>query len=159
MLFRSPGGYYEYGLKSDKPFVACVVGRWKARLTKACGHAGSLSGSGDDAIAKEQWFMDYFGVDGIYTPQKPIFSKKGALVTNIAHIPEAVTKVMELNGQKPDFESKGSLALKCWFGNNQGLTLDRKSTRLNSSHKPISYAVFCLKKKKTEQEQKTQRNP
>src|SRR5690606_41887464 len=34
------------------------------------------------------------------------------------------------------------------------LTLDRKSTRLNSSHVKISYAVFCLKKKtnhKTEQ--------
>src|SRR5437773_9192490 len=28
-------------------------------------------------------------------------------------------------------------------------TLDRKSTRLNSSHITISYAVFCLKKKKT----------
>src|SRR5437667_3689592 len=28
--------------------------------------------------------------------------------------------------------------------------LDRKSTRLNSSHITISYAVFCLKKKKTE---------
>ena len=27
------------------------------------------------------------------------------------------------------------------------LRKDRKSTRLNSSHKPISYAVFCLKKK------------
>src|SRR4051794_41746128 len=27
-------------------------------------------------------------------------------------------------------------------------TLDRKSTRLNSSHPSISYAVFCLKKKK-----------
>src|SRR5438552_4968513 len=27
--------------------------------------------------------------------------------------------------------------------------LDRKSTRLNSSHQIISYAVFCLKKKKT----------
>src|SRR5204863_9281781 len=27
---------------------------------------------------------------------------------------------------------------------------DRKSTRLNSSHVEISYAVFCLKKKKTE---------
>src|SRR5256885_3164894 len=27
---------------------------------------------------------------------------------------------------------------------------DRKSTRLNSSHLVISYAVFCLKKKKTE---------
>src|SRR3712207_7137790 len=28
--------------------------------------------------------------------------------------------------------------------------LDRKSTRLNSSHANISYAVFCLKKKKTQ---------
>src|SRR5690606_41924587 len=28
-----------------------------------------------------------------------------------------------------------------------GLVLDRKSTRLNSSHVKISYAVFCLKKK------------
>src|SRR3712207_8447171 len=28
------------------------------------------------------------------------------------------------------------------------ITLDRKSTRLNSSHANISYAVFCLKKKK-----------
>src|SRR4051812_49759005 len=28
------------------------------------------------------------------------------------------------------------------------LVLDRKSTRLNSSHMSISYAVFCLKKKK-----------
>src|SRR5689334_23545042 len=27
--------------------------------------------------------------------------------------------------------------------------VDRKSTRLNSSHSSISYAVFCLKKKKT----------
>src|SRR2546430_3382506 len=27
--------------------------------------------------------------------------------------------------------------------------LDRKSTRLNSSHSQISYAVFCLKKKKS----------
>src|SRR5256886_10123864 len=28
--------------------------------------------------------------------------------------------------------------------------LDRKSTRLNSSHSQISYAVFCLKKKRTQ---------
>src|SRR2546427_1504734 len=40
---------------------------------------------------------------------------------------------------------------------------DRKSTRLNSSHSQISYAVFCLKKKKehftwSENEQEQQRN-
>src|SRR2546430_10785338 len=32
--------------------------------------------------------------------------------------------------------------------NAEGLLTDRKSTRLNSSHSQISYAVFCLKKKK-----------
>src|SRR2546427_9558820 len=31
------------------------------------------------------------------------------------------------------------------------LAIDRKSTRLNSSHSQISYAVFCLKKKKTKE--------
>src|SRR5258708_38915857 len=31
----------------------------------------------------------------------------------------------------------------------EGVSVDRKSTRLNSSHQIISYAVFCLKKKKT----------
>src|SRR5947209_13861861 len=34
-----------------------------------------------------------------------------------------------------------------------GALVDRKSTRLNSSHANISYAVFCLKKKKTKQKQ------
>src|SRR2546421_3401733 len=32
---------------------------------------------------------------------------------------------------------------------------DRKSTRLNSSHDQISYAVFCLKKKKRQSAQRT----
>src|SRR5699024_11926408 len=38
-----------------------------------------------------------------------------------------------------------------WFK----LEADRKSTRLNSSHVSISYAVFCLKKKKNKQTQHT----
>src|SRR5690625_5604683 len=40
-----------------------------------------------------------------------------------------------------------------WLINNQGYWVqDRKSTRLNSSHVAISYAVFCLKKKKKSKE-------
>src|SRR5438034_2361307 len=35
-----------------------------------------------------------------------------------------------------------------WLYQRQHYELDRKSTRLNSSHTVISYAVFCLKKKK-----------
>src|SRR3712207_7537760 len=37
-----------------------------------------------------------------------------------------------------------------------GLPGDRKSTRLNSSHANISYAVFCLKKKKMNNKEKEQ---
>src|SRR5438270_10451080 len=38
-------------------------------------------------------------------------------------------------------------ALHLAAGGHYHLQLDRKSTRLNSSHSQISYAVFCLKKK------------
>src|SRR2546421_5977813 len=40
------------------------------------------------------------------------------------------------------------LALALWAGVLLDALTDRKSTRLNSSHDQISYAVFCLKKKK-----------
>src|SRR5690349_22574619 len=40
-------------------------------------------------------------------------------------------------------ESRASRSFAPWAGH-----VDRKSTRLNSSHVEISYAVFCLKKKK-----------
>src|SRR3712207_8332018 len=44
---------------------------------------------------------------------------------------------------------RGDLAAKDRLINcNLRLVVDRKSTRLNSSHANISYAVFCLKKKK-----------
>src|SRR2546430_13652425 len=40
------------------------------------------------------------------------------------------------------------LQLADWLGQCGVTHVDRKSTRLNSSHSQISYAVFCLKKKK-----------
>ncbi len=123
VMYIEPGGYYEHDLSFDKPVVACVVGRWKAKLTKACGHAGAIAGSGDNAAAKEEWFMQKFGVDDIFTPENPVCSEKGAVVINIAHIPLAMTAVMEKNGVGPDFAPKGDLSLKCWFSNSQGIKL------------------------------------
>src|SRR6266536_4460775 len=43
-------------------------------------------------------------------------------------------------------ECRGHKRRRC--GSEIGFARDRKSTRLNSSHEWISYAVFCLKKKK-----------
>src|SRR5437667_7136029 len=53
-------------------------------------------------------------------------------------------------GCKPGVELLSVLGLECPFVGH----LDRKSTRLNSSHITISYAVFCLKKKKKKKQKK-----
>ncbi|MFB9266576.1 CoA-binding protein [Bradyrhizobium erythrophlei] len=123
VLYVEPGGYYEQGVAWSKPVVACVVGRWKSKLTRAVGHAGAMAGSGDSAEDKERWFMEAFGVDGLFTPERPVVSAKGAVVTNIADIPAALSAVMALNDRTPDFAPRGSLSLKPWIANDQGLHL------------------------------------
>src|SRR5688572_32555221 len=53
-------------------------------------------------------------------------------------------------GEVVDVEAKG-LLLETQSGvTGNVVTADRKSTRLNSSHSQISYAVFCLNKKTTQ---------
>src|SRR5207249_7482114 len=44
-------------------------------------------------------------------------------------------------------DAAGKLLVETKFKVKLGIKRDRKSTRLNSSHVSISYAVFCLKKK------------
>src|SRR3712207_8030525 len=61
-------------------------------------------------------------------------------------------RIEQETGRKVDLSSRvdpeviGGLVLR--VGNMVMDARDRKSTRLNSSHANISYAVFCLKKKK-----------
>ena len=123
VLYVEPGGYYEAIASFNKPVVACVVGRWKSKLTRAVGHAGAMAGGEDDAPAKESWFKEKFEVSGLFTPQEPICSAKGAVVTNIAHISAALTAVMRQNGSGPDFPAEGTTELKAWFRSNVGLKM------------------------------------
>src|SRR5690606_40298380 len=53
--------------------------------------------------------------------------------------------ISELDAVPPQSQALTEQRLKYWF--KQADPQDRKSTRLNSSHVKISYAVFCLKKK------------
>src|SRR5947209_652105 len=50
-------------------------------------------------------------------------------------------------------KSRSALEILAPAGLKADCLLDRKSTRLNSSHANISYAVFCLKKKKKKNKQ------
>src|SRR5690625_5444924 len=73
---------------------------------------------------------------------------------------QKVTPEKALNQAKEAFKKKGPISgswiyMKPEEVEKNGLLYeayrDRKSTRLNSSHVAISYAVFCLKKKKIKQ--------
>lgn len=134
VLYIEPGGYYEKQAldwikegryEFTKPIIACITGRWKKNITRACGHAGALSGFSDDALSKEEWFDDYFGM-GAYDPDNKKVSKKGIRVTSIQYIPEAVKLVMRKNGESSDFKPIGDLSLKPWFANDMGLKLPKK---------------------------------
>src|SRR5437773_7205172 len=50
-----------------------------------------------------------------------------------------------------DWQEPRSAGIGLLFAKQRIFRRDRKSTRLNSSHITISYAVFCLKKKKKKQ--------
>src|SRR2546426_8050613 len=72
-------------------------------------------------------------VSGTRTPASIARMKRGKLVKVYRELERIATK------------------LEGHFKDVQDIELDRKSTRLNSSHLVISYAVFCLKKKKKKQ--------
>src|SRR5690625_6601218 len=63
----------------------------------------------------------------------------------------AVTSIIaEISGgEKKPYKGKYD-GFMVSIGARYGVAKDRKSTRLNSSHVAISYAVFCLKKKKVQ---------
>src|SRR5690606_40700810 len=63
-------------------------------------------------------------------------------------------QVALLAGVRPDERAAGRARARRPVGPHHRGT-DRKSTRLNSSHVKISYAVFCLKKKKQKEKNRT----
>src|SRR5438105_7101132 len=76
------------------------------------------------------------GADVLYAPGLQTRDEITTVVRAVA--PKPVNVVMGLSGAEFALDRLAELGVK----------RDRKSTRLNSSHEWISYAVFCLKKKK-----------
>src|SRR5438132_3204214 len=60
--------------------------------------------------------------------------------------------VMTAGDESLAVQQRGAVGMRVDDG--AALLKDRKSTRLNSSHTVISYAVFCLKKKKKHKKEK-----
>src|SRR5690606_40322295 len=94
----------------------------------------------------------------MYTPKSTLFpyttlfrsSLVGAdlVIHSNRELSEAGQAIVDTVRQlSTDYSTEQRFASMVMFPNSGG-TRDRKSTRLNSSHVKISYAVFCLKKKK-----------
>src|SRR5690625_5661988 len=88
----------------------------------------------DEVSLEHHAFGTMMGADG-----KPFKTRTGGTVKLAQLLDEAVQRATALVAEKnPDLstEERADIGRK-----------DRKSTRLNSSHVAISYAVFCLRKK------------
>src|SRR5438034_1321507 len=86
-------------------------------------------------------------VDTIHREVIPSFSRQTGLACNVCHttFPQLTSfgRRFKLNG----YTLTGLQVVEAGAPKTS-LKIDRKSTRLNSSHTVISYAVFCLKKKR-----------
>src|SRR2546430_8274795 len=80
-------------------------------------------------------------------PRSTLFPYTTLFRSPVRALPPGSDRTAELRSRHPrrDWRVKWSCAL---LQERQRTLGDRKSTRLNSSHSQISYAVFCLKKKK-----------
>src|SRR3712207_7670776 len=91
------------------------------------------------------------GVTGVQTCALPIFM----YIKNIVNVGRSSGVFLITSLQKPtndsipsDIKSQLCTRISLRINDSPASIVDRKSTRLNSSHANISYAVFCLKKKK-----------
>src|SRR5699024_11301239 len=79
-----------------------------------------------------------------------LFEKNAYDVKPVASITKVMTAIIAIESGQMDEIATTSRRAIYTEGSSIYLEQDRKSTRLNSSHVSISYAVFCLKKKKKE---------
>src|SRR3712207_7326045 len=90
-------------------------------------------------------------------PYTTLFRSRQELRHGRAHVPDGIVEGTRMQvgrdrkGQQPALDGEFR-HLERKRGAAMADIEDRKSTRLNSSHANISYAVFCLKKKKNNQE-------
>src|SRR2546422_4090298 len=115
------------------------------------------SGTGRKLLSTVPLYF-YFSLDSGFSFRHTSLVNDALLVQGRQVTESNLQEIRELLAAHPDWSRRRLSEALCeqWnWCNGAGLrkdmaarTLDRKSTRLNSSHGYISYAVFCLKKKK-----------
>src|SRR5256886_4335660 len=123
--------------------LGCEYGRaWKCPRPRLRGSAGSRTSSrSSEGRSVECWGERSFGEGGGHR------HRRARLPPRAAAAPHAGCFLRRDLRQESGPRGRSGEAAR-----------DRKSTRLNSSHSQISYAVFCLKKKKKQQTRHSEYN-
>src|SRR5439155_21505133 len=123
---------------SAEVFAPAIAQNKPVRIGILAPRSGIAAAPGENGIRATQWAVERLNAGG------GIAGRKVELV------------IEEESSPKDTIERFGKLVqqekVDCVQGIISTVSLDRKSTRLNSSHVAISYAVFCLKKKKDDKE-------
>src|SRR2546427_8948456 len=94
------------------------------------------------------YYFSFFFFNDTATTEIYTLSLHDALPISCSNVvPTSLTTAASRFGLSPAW-SMPATESDIWRRVTRCATRDRKSTRLNSSHSQISYAVFCLKKKK-----------
>src|SRR2546422_5120075 len=88
------------------------------------------------------WLQSHNGAPTIVLRMEQVMEASGTLLGSISDFCRRTGMAESTFGRRAVNDGKFVARLR------DGARVDRKSTRLNSSHGYISYAVFCLKKKK-----------
>src|SRR5690625_6564198 len=117
--------------------------------------------SGGDYLKRIDIFKDiskrtngdiYLGIVGAVRTGKSTFIKKFMDLVVLPNIENESERSRAHDELPQSAAGKTIMTTEPKFVPNQAVSVkDRKSTRLNSSHVAISYAVFCLKKKKNKE--------
>src|SRR5688572_32689598 len=89
-------------------------------------------------------------------PRSTLFPYTTALPISTCQLPQSIHLTIE-GSDRLNIDNQGRslpTIVRVYQLKNISRMEDRKSTRLNSSHSQISYAVFCLKKKKKRKDSK-----
>src|SRR3989454_2645474 len=134
-----------------------ALGTWEGKRVAWVGDGNNVANSWIEAAQVLGFELRLACPEG-YEPNRRIFdrAKQGGACIEVTEIPEEAvegahvvnTDVWASMGQEAEAQARQN-AFRGYTVDAELMKLaDRKSTRLNSSHLVISYAVFCLKKKK-----------
>src|SRR2546427_4900465 len=123
---------------SSAAHASCLV-TWKPLMSlRPPSHVSATTGSDHSSWRRRSWRTYHSITASRTTPTEWVL----VIATGPHRNPDSSTQVVPVISPLPFIVNHAA-------NTGSAESLDRKSTRLNSSHSQISYAVFCLKKKNT----------